>query len=193
MVCTPGSINFSTNRGNNPGCEKGGVWTWRGQSSDGIAITPSGNTAPVTVQFILTVLGSQNGTSYTNEKKTLNITFPATTQPAPTIKAFGNKDPNPTTGATVIMWQTSKVASNRNGFMDVALDVSCAPNSISFKTDKGNNPICEKGGIWAWSNTDGDSITVTPVGNTTPVTVPFTLTLNDQLATIQNVKQKHFI
>ena len=84
-----------------------------------------------------------------------------------------------TTGATVIMWNTSKVASNSNGFMDVTLDVSCTPGSISFTTNKGNNPICEKGGIWAWSNTNGDSITVTPVGNTVPVTVPFTLTLND--------------
>ena len=97
-----------------------------------------------------------------------------------TITGFSNKDPNPITGATAIIWHTSKAANTlSNGAIPISLDVSCSPGSISFVTDKGNAPDCLKGGIWNWTNTSGDSIVVTPVGNVTPVTALFTLTVQD--------------
>ena len=101
---------------------------------------------------------------------TQTTTFPAqtTTSQSPTITGFGNKDPNPTTGATVFIWSTSKPAN-------VNLEMVCTPGTINFITDKGNHPGCEKGGVWSWQNQSADSIVVTPVGNTSPVTVQFYL------------------
>lgn len=102
----------------------------------------------------------------------------------PTITLFSNKDPNPTTGATLIVWQASSA-------VNATIDFVCSSSRITFTTDKGNNPICEKGGLWLWNNQVGGNITVSPVGNTEPVSVNFTLTLldNNGYATKQNQQQ----
>ncbi|MDE2188235.1 MAG: hypothetical protein KGJ35_00695 [Patescibacteria group bacterium] len=167
MTCTPGTVSFTTDKGNAPSCDKGGVWTWSGSTGDSITVTPSGNTSPVTVPFTLTL--TQNGMS-TGQSQTVYVTFPASISQSPIITLFGTKSPNPTTGSVNMSWQAS--AST-----DANLTMICTPGSINFTTDKGNYPSCSKGGVWTWSSTSGDSITVTPSGNSSSVTVPFTLTL----------------
>jgi peptidoglycan hydrolase-like protein with peptidoglycan-binding domain len=88
----------------------------------------------------------------------------------PTITLLGAKDPNPTTGAVTISWQASAAT-------DAALDMNCTPGSISFTTDQGSAPTCAKGGVWQWTGQTGGSIVMTPAGNSSAVTVPFTLML----------------
>ena len=168
--CTPGTISFTTDKGNSPSCEKGGVWTWYGQTSASIVVTPVGNANSVTVPFTLTL--TKNG-SPTNQTQKIYVTFPATpTQPpAPTITLFAAKDPNPTTRSVMIAWQASAIT-------DAQLDMQCTPGTISFITDKGNYPSCEKGGVWSWASQTNGSIAVTPLNNTQAITVPFTLTLS---------------
>lgn len=91
----------------------------------------------------------------------------------PTITLLGAKDPNPTTGAILISWQTSQAAT-------VSLDMNCISGSISFTTDQGNSPSCDKGGVWDWYGQNSGSILMTPSGNTNPVTVPLILTVLNQ-------------
>jgi len=57
----------------------------------------------------------------------------------------------------------------------VDLEVICDSGSIKFSTNYNNNPTCEKGGVWSWTGVNTGSITVTPAGNTKPVTVRFHL------------------
>ena len=166
VVCDPGSIQFTTDKGNSPSCEKGGVWSWTGQTGDSIIMYPSGNSQPVTVDFILTL--TNNG-SPTNQSQKISVTFPAVPA-SPKITLFGMKDPNPSNQSVNMSWQAS-------GAADVSLDVICNPGTIKFTTDKGNAPSCEKGGVWYWPNATGDSLTVYPSGNTQPVSVNFVLTL----------------
>jgi hypothetical protein len=102
-------------------------------------------------------------------KNTGGIFMIANTQ-SPTITLFGAKDPNPVTGAVTISWQASAAT-------DAALDMSCTPGSISFTTDQGSAPTCDKGGVWQWTSQNGGSIVMTPAGNSSALTVPFTLML----------------
>lgn len=88
----------------------------------------------------------------------------------PTITLFSAKDINPTTNGTMLIWQAS-------GVTDAQITFSCAAGSIQFANDKGIPFSCEKGGLGSWTNVTNGSITVTPIGNTTAVTVPFTLSL----------------
>ena len=91
----------------------------------------------------------------------------------PVITSFGNKDPDYRTGSTTIIWNTSKPTN-------VSLDMVCTPGSISFVTDKGNYPTCEKGGVWFWQGQSTGTIVVAPLRSKTPFTVPFTLTISNQ-------------
>ncbi len=175
VVCNPGSIQFTTDKGNSPSCEKGGVWSWTGQTGDSIIMYPSGNNQPVTVDFILTL--TNNG-SPTNQSQRISVTFPAVPA-SPKITLFGVKDPNPSNQSVNISWQSS-------GAADVSLDVSCNPGTIKFTTDKGNAPSCEKGGMWYWPNATGDSLTVYPSGNTQSVSVNFVLTLRKNGVTLDS-------
>jgi peptidoglycan hydrolase-like protein with peptidoglycan-binding domain len=93
------------------------------------------------------------------------------------------KDPNPTTGAVVLVWQTANP-------VNVALDMVCGSGPISFSTDKNNSPACSKGGVWTWSGQSTGSITLTPNGNTKPVTVTFTATVLDANGTYTSQKQQ---
>jgi peptidoglycan hydrolase-like protein with peptidoglycan-binding domain len=102
-------------------------------------------------------------------KNTGGIFTIANTQ-SPTITLFGAKDPNPVTGAVTISWQASAAT-------DAALDMTCTPGSINFTTDQGSAPTCAKGGVWQWTSQTGGSIVMTPAGNLSAVTVPFTLML----------------
>jgi hypothetical protein len=110
------------------------------------------------------------------------FTVAAASTQTPTITLLGAKDPNPTTGAVLISWQTSQSAN-------VSLDMNCALGSISFTTDKGNSPSCDKGGVWDWQGQNSGSILMTPSGNTNPVTVPLTLTVLDQNGAFTNQTQ----
>ncbi|MHB8710231.1 MAG: peptidoglycan-binding domain-containing protein [Minisyncoccota bacterium] len=102
--------------------------------------------------------------------------------PVPIITLFTNKDPNPTTGAVTIVWQTSSPAR-------VALDMSCTPGSISLTINNGSKLNCDKGGAWNWDDLSSGSILITPSGNTNSVTVPFTLTVLDANGNYTNQKQ----
>ena len=88
----------------------------------------------------------------------------------PTITLFSAKDINPATNGTMLIWQAS-------GVTDAQINFSCAAGSIQFANDKGTPLSCEKGGLGSWANVTNGSISVTPIGNTTSVTVPFTLSL----------------
>jgi hypothetical protein len=94
----------------------------------------------------------------------------STSTTSPTITLFGSKDPNPVTGAVTISWQASAAT-------DAVLNMNCTPGSVSFTTDQGNAPTCAKGGVWQWTGQNGGSIVITPAGNSSAVTVPFTLML----------------
>jgi hypothetical protein len=86
VTCPNGDMSFTTSKGNNPTCAKGGVWIWKGATADSITVSSVGNNVPATAQFTLTVLDT-NG-NYTDQKQTLSITFPAVTQvTAPVITA----------------------------------------------------------------------------------------------------------
>lgn len=103
-----------------------------------------------------------------------------------TITGFANKEPHPVTGATFIGWNTSANAG-------VALDMKCAPGSISFVTDKGNAPICEKGGVYMWQGMSSGSIIVTPATNQSAITVPFILTLLSPTGAYTNQQQTIYV
>lgn len=78
--------------------------------------------------------------------------------------------PNPTTGAVSLTWKSLINAP-------VSLTIICPQvNGIGFKTDKGYGVNCGSGDVWAWTNTLGDSILITPTG-VTPVTVTFVLSV----------------
>jgi len=74
VVCNSGSIQFTTDKGNTPSCEKGGVWSWYGQTNGSIIVTPSNNTQTIRIPFKLIL--SKNGVP-TNQTQTIYITFPA--------------------------------------------------------------------------------------------------------------------
>ena len=99
-----------------------------------------------------------------------SVNVGTTSTPFPTITLFAAKDPNPTNRSVTMVWQASAVT-------DATLLVECTPGSISFTTDKGNSPSCEKGGVWSWYGQTSGSIVVTPLGNANSITVPFSLTL----------------
>ena len=168
------SVKFTTDKGNNPICEKGSLWLWDNQDDGSITVFPLGNARAVTVPFTLSLFNTQNGAPV-GEKQTINITFPAPVSSpsitSPSIALFTAKDPN-TAGAIPISWRAS-------GVVDTAqIDFTCPSSAnIQFATDKGNNPTCEKGALWLWNNQTEGSIIVYPAGNTQPVSIPFTLTL----------------
>ncbi len=139
--------------------------------------TPTFPTYPAMLNVSVT-----NSAGLTSSTYSLTVSAP----PAPTITMIGAKDPNPTTGAVLIAWQTSAVAN-------VSLDMICTPGSISFTTDKGNAPTCEKGGVWYWQNQNNGSVLVTPSGNTTLITVPLTLTVYNPNGTPTNQKQTLYV
>jgi|GEM_PF-6874769 len=100
---------------------------------------------------------------------TLNCNLP---QPAsnPGLISFNSyaKAPN----IVVFNWEASD-------YTDAVLEVKCEPGTISFSTDKGNNPSCDKGGVWSWTKQKKGKIEVMgklPSGYVT-LTVPFTLSL----------------
>lgn len=88
----------------------------------------------------------------------------------PVITAFGVKDPNQNTRTVAMIW-------NASGATDAVLEMICTPGQISFITDKGNHPSCDKGGVWEWTGQTAGSVNVTPLSNSQAVTVPFKLTL----------------
>lgn len=108
------------------------------------------------------------------------------TTPPPAITLFGSKDQNPTIGSVLISWQTSSIA-------DVSLDMSCTPGSISLIINNGSRLNCDKGGAWNWNGLSSGSILVTPSGNVSAVTVPFTLTVLDQNGAPTNQKQTIYV
>jgi|CXWK01.1.fsa_nt_gi hypothetical protein len=84
---------------------------------------------------------------------------------------FSAKDPNPTTHSVLLGWGARGITRTDH----VDLEVICDSGSIKFSTNYNNNPTCEKGGVWSWTGVNTGSITVTPAGNTKPVTVRFHL------------------
>lgn len=84
---------------------------------------------------------------------------------------FSAKDPNPTTHSVLLGWGAKGITRTDH----VDLEVICDSGSIKFSTNYNNNPTCEKGGVWSWTGVNTGSITVTPAGNTKPVTVRFHL------------------
>lgn len=87
------------------------------------------------------------------------------------ITAFNVKEINPDTRSVTLDWAaTDKI--------DASLEVVCS-GSVKFKTDKGNNPTCEKGGVWFWPGEKSASIVIHPYGNKKSEKVRFFLNKNE--------------
>jgi len=127
--------------------------------------------------------GQSYGLYVYNEKGKSNVvTVKVLSNLTSTVNLYA-KDPNPTTGTVTLIWQTAS-ASN------VALDMVCGSGTISFSTDKNSNPTCTKGGVWVWYGQSSGSILMTPSGNSSPVSVTFTLTVLDASGNYTNQKQQ---
>ncbi len=173
IYCGVGSVNAAKGDG---AYQLGSTYLSNGQLTFTMPALSSAN--------YLISCGSQTSSLYANSPI---FAVQAADASTPNITVFGAKDPNPTTGSVVIIWQAS-------GATQASIDVSCTPGSISFTTDKGNAPTCEKGGVWWWQNpTSAESITVTPVGNTQSITIPFTLTLMNNGAPVPGKKQTIYV
>jgi hypothetical protein len=129
-----------------------------------------GNTNTTNTQYKIEIIGYENSKGSILDQSDNFFTVPLPQQSIPSITLFSAKDPNLDNRSVTIVWNASSVT-------DASLDVNCTPGSISFTTDKGNYPSCEKGGVWSWSGQTSGSVVITPSGNTNPITIPFTLTL----------------
>lgn len=189
-VSTKGSGDFEMNAGGTAS-----IW---GAYLAGEAMTPKvyigGVQAPV-----VQVLGTANTSIYINvpssltpgsyplyvvssygTSNTVTVKILGSSASTSTITLFSNKDPNPSTGAVDIIWNTSSPAS-------VALDMNCT-GTLSFTTSKGNSPSCQKGGVWVWQGVSSGDIMLTSQ-NAKSVTVRFTLTVLDANGNYTSQKQ----
>ncbi len=152
--------------GSRPSCDKGGVASFTNQTNNVVTIQPQNNTRSVTVDFVLTVLNG-NGNP-TGETETVTVTFAASKT---TILSFTATTPNTVGGASQLSWYTSAPT-------DASIDFVCATGSIQFYSkESGRTFGCEKGGLVSYQNQSHNVVGVIPVGNTKPISVPFTLKL----------------
>ena len=169
VVCHPGTISFSTNKGTTTSCDKGQIWYGFSAITDNsITVYPSGNTQPIAVNFILnlTRVGALGYAERDIATRTITVVFGQTT---PTITSFSAKDLGRADRAVALAWESS-IAT------DVLLGTACVSGSVGFMTDKNINPSCEKG-VWEWNGQKTGDIIVYPSSNDQPRTVDFTLTL----------------
>jgi hypothetical protein len=175
-----GGLGFYIKEGDSyPSCDKGGVASYTGQSSNALTIQPRGNTKTVSVDFVLTLL--DNGVPGKTRKVT--VTFAPTVTPNPTITSFVAAIANPLNQAISISWQTSAVAP------EISLDVICTPGTISFYKKEGNSYLsCGEGRVAYYQNQSNNALTLLPSGNTSYLSVDFVLALRKNGVVIDSRK-----